>query len=133
MDFKKVDNLINKALSSQNQRPAKIINKRYGLDSQKTSTLAELGKDYNLTRERIRQIQATIVKTMKEEILRHGETVKFMKFIHNYLDKMDGVRSAKLLVKDFMAEEKSDYEEEVFSNRLHFLAELAGEPDVSFE
>ena len=133
MDFKKVDNLINKAIGSQNQRSAKIINKRYGLDSKDTSTLAELGKDYNLTRERIRQIQSVIVKSIKEEVLHHSETVKFLKFVHNYLDKMDSVRSAKLLVKDFMAEEKSEYDEEVFSNRLHFLAELAGDPIVSPE
>lgn len=133
MDFKKVDNLINKALSAQNQRSAKIINKRYGLDSRETSTLAELGKDYNLTRERIRQIQSSIVKSIKEEVLKHGETMKFLKFIHAYLEKMDGVRSAKLLVKDFMAEEKAEYEEEIFSNRLHFLAELAGEPNVHAE
>lgn len=133
MDFKKVDNLINKAIASQNQRSAKIITKRYGLDSKETSTLAELGKDYNLTRERVRQIQAVIVKSIREEVLRHGETMKFLKFVHNYLDKMSGLRSAKHLVKDFMEMEKSDYEEEVFGNRLHFLAELAGEPNVSYE
>lgn len=133
MDFKKVDNLISKALSGQNQRSAKIINRRYGLDSKEKSTLAELGKEYNLTRERIRQIQAAIVKSIKEEVLKHGETMKFLKFVHSYLDKMDNVRSAKMLVKDFMSEEKVDYDEDVFANRLHFLAELAGEPNVAYE
>lgn len=133
MDFKKVDNLITKAISGQNQRSARIITKRYGLDSKSASTLAELGKEYNLTRERVRQIQAVIVKSIKEEVLRHGETMKFLKFVHNYLDKMNGLRSSKMLVKDFMEMEKSEYEEEIFSNRLHFLAELAGEPNVLYE
>lgn len=133
MDFKKVDNLINKAISGQNQRSQRIITKRYGLDSKATSTLAALGGEYNLTRERIRQIQEVIVKSIREEVMRHGETMKFLKFVHNYLDKMSGVRSAKLLIKDFMQEEKVDYDAEVFSNRLHFLAELAGEPNVSSE
>lgn len=132
MEFSKIDNLINKVISSQNQRSGKIITSRYGLDSKETKTLAEMGDVYGLTRERVRQIQAYVMKAIKEEVARHKDVMGFLKFIHGYLDKMGNVRASHLLAKDLAEIAKPDYDEAVFLNRLNFLAELVGEPHVEY-
>ncbi|OGY60199.1 MAG: hypothetical protein A3B23_00600 [Candidatus Colwellbacteria bacterium RIFCSPLOWO2_01_FULL_48_10] len=132
MDFAKVDSLINKAIASQNQRSAKIITNRYGLESKDIKTLAELGVSYSLTRERIRQIQAHVMKTIKEEMARHKDVTAFLKFVNGHLDKMGNVRASHLLAKDLKGIMNPNYDEAVFLNRLHFLAELIGEPKVAY-
>jgi RNA polymerase primary sigma factor len=47
------------------QRDANIIRMRYGLTDVKESTLEEVGKKHNLTRERIRQLEAKILKKLR--------------------------------------------------------------------
>lgn len=131
MNFKKLDNLIDRIVESQNQRSARIITDRYGLRSEETKTLAELGGVYGLTRERVRQIQAAVMKAIKEEVTRHKEVMTFLKFMHSHLDKYGNVRASHLLGEDLIDKAGVDYEPEVFRNRLHFLAELADEPTVT--
>ena len=45
-------------LNSLTPREAKVLRLRYGLDDGKARTLEEVGKEFNVTRERIRQIEA---------------------------------------------------------------------------
>ena len=132
MDLVKLDNLIDKIVASQNQRSGKIITNRYGLDSADTKTLAELGDVYGLTRERVRQIQAAVIKAIREEISRHKEVMAFLKFINGYLEKFGGVRSSQMLSEDLINESGLGHEPEVFKNRLNFLAEVVGEPTIQY-
>lgn len=48
------------------QRSRDIIVKRFGLDSDKKKTLEEIGKEYGITRERVRQIEASTLKELKK-------------------------------------------------------------------
>lgn len=50
-------NAIDEVLNTLSKREADILRKRFGLHSDKTMTLEEVGKDYHLTKERIRQIE----------------------------------------------------------------------------
>ncbi|MBO4535154.1 MAG: RNA polymerase sigma factor RpoD, partial [Clostridia bacterium] len=45
-------------LSTLTPREEKVIRMRYGLDDNHARTLEEVGKEFNVTRERIRQIEA---------------------------------------------------------------------------
>ena len=51
--------------SLRDERAPAIIQKRYGFDGEKAVTLSDIGKDFNLTRERIRQILGIAQRRMR--------------------------------------------------------------------
>jgi RNA polymerase primary sigma factor len=56
---------IERSLNSLSQREADIIRLYYGLSGKHTHTLEEIGEEFNLTRERIRQIKDKAIKRLK--------------------------------------------------------------------
>lgn len=60
---KVVDGLISKYLTERQQ---KIVKFRFGLDGTKAKTLDEIGKEFGLTRERIRQIEVASIKELRK-------------------------------------------------------------------
>lgn len=56
---------IREVLSSLSDREQKVIRMRYGLDDGKARTLEEVGKEFDVTRERIRQIEAKALRKLK--------------------------------------------------------------------
>ncbi len=48
-------------------REALILRRRYGLEGARPQTLAEIGKDLGITRERVRQLEQRALKRLKEE------------------------------------------------------------------
>jgi len=56
------------------ERETSIIRFRYGLDDGKAHTLEETGREFGLTRERIRQIEKDVMKRMRALAEEHGET-----------------------------------------------------------
>jgi len=52
-------------LDELNEREERVIRLRYGLDDNKPRTLEEVGKEFNVTRERIRQIEAKALKKLR--------------------------------------------------------------------
>ena len=65
---------LKKALTLLNPREEEIIKLRFGIDRQSTYTLDEIGKNYSLTRERIRQIEkAALTKLARSNISEHLE------------------------------------------------------------
>ncbi|MFV0254619.1 MAG: RNA polymerase sigma factor RpoD [Erysipelotrichaceae bacterium] len=56
---------INKLLSTLSAREASVLRLRYGLDDGRSRTLEEVGRNFNVTRERIRQIENKVLKKLK--------------------------------------------------------------------
>ncbi|MBI2421236.1 MAG: RNA polymerase sigma factor RpoD/SigA [Candidatus Hydrogenedentes bacterium] len=54
-------------------REANIIKFRYGLDDGNAHTLEETGKQFNLTRERIRQIEKDVMKRLRGFVTEHAD------------------------------------------------------------
>ena len=52
-------------LSDLNEREEKVIRLRYGLDDNRPRTLEEVGREFGVTRERIRQIEAKALRKLK--------------------------------------------------------------------
>ncbi|MBQ7754430.1 MAG: sigma-70 family RNA polymerase sigma factor, partial [Clostridia bacterium] len=52
-------------LSSLTPREARVLRLRYGLDDGKARTLEEVGREFNVTRERIRQIEAKALRKLR--------------------------------------------------------------------
>lgn len=61
-------------LDTLTPREEKVLRLRYGLDDGRTRTLEEVGKEFNVTRERIRQIEAKALRK-----LRHPSRAKRLK------------------------------------------------------
>lgn len=69
-----LNKLIDKALQELPERDYKIIKMRFGLGLKTNSTLEEVGKHFDVTRERIRQIESKALKLMKNG--KYGDELK---------------------------------------------------------
>ena len=65
-------------LSTLTPREEKVLKLRFGIEDGRTRTLEEVGKEFNVTRERIRQIEAKALRK-----LRHPSRSRKLK---DYLD-----------------------------------------------
>ena len=65
---------ISKLLDTLTEREQKVLMLRFGLTDGRTRTLEEVGKEFNVTRERIRQIEAKALRK-----LRHPSRSKHLK------------------------------------------------------
>ena len=63
---------IAKALSTLTARERKVIELRYGLLDDRPRTLEEVGREFNVTRERIRQIEAKALRKLHHPIRSRG-------------------------------------------------------------
>ena len=72
---------LNEVLGELTDREEKVIRLRYGIDDGRNHTLEEVGKEFNVTRERIRQIEAKALKK-----LRHPSRSKQLR---DYFDDMN--------------------------------------------
>jgi len=69
---------INEVLSTLTPREEKVIRLRFGLDDGVTKTLEEVGREFDITRERIRQIEAKALRKMKQN---HSRSKKLKDYI----------------------------------------------------
>ncbi len=56
---------INDVLSTLTPREEKVLRLRFGLEDGRTRTLEEVGKEFEVTRERIRQIEAKALRKLR--------------------------------------------------------------------
>ena len=69
-----LDNLLNQRLKDNttevlaqlDERDAKIIKMRFGIDEEKEYTLEEIGKHFNITRERVRQVEEKVLVKLRK-------------------------------------------------------------------
>ena len=60
--------ILNTLLKTLNNKEQEIISRRYGLGNKEIDTLASIGKDFTVTRERIRQIQVYGFKKLQRNV-----------------------------------------------------------------
>lgn len=65
---------VNRLLSTLTPREEKVIRMRYGFDDNKPKTLEEVGLEFGVTRERIRQIESKAIRR-----LRHPARIKLLR------------------------------------------------------
>ena len=56
---------LDEVLGTLTEREQKVLRLRFGLDDSRARTLEEVGKDFNVTRERIRQIEAKALRKLR--------------------------------------------------------------------
>ena len=67
--------IVNSLVSLLTDKEARVISARFGLDGQQVRTLASLGTELGVTRERIRQVQAHAIKKMQ----RNSDSYRYFK------------------------------------------------------
>ncbi|PIR98426.1 MAG: hypothetical protein COT88_01210 [Candidatus Colwellbacteria bacterium CG10_big_fil_rev_8_21_14_0_10_41_28] len=126
-----IDELIRKALQAEDKRARDILVRRFGLKTPEKYTLASLGDEYGLTRERVRQIEAATLKSVRNRIIEEEEVIAFLKLVENYLEGVANLRRSDLLARDFaMLSGYEDGYHTVFENKLVFLAKALGNPYI---
>lgn len=68
----RIKELLHNALTTLNDREEKVLRLRYGIDDNKPRTLEEVGREFNVTRERIRQIEAKAIKKLRQPCIKNG-------------------------------------------------------------
>jgi len=71
-----LDQQMEELMRQLTDREANIIRFRYGLADGRAHTLEETGKQFNLTRERIRQIEKDVMKRLRSFVFTHKEDFK---------------------------------------------------------
>lgn len=59
---------LNEVLATLTPREAKVLRLRFGLEDGRSRTLEEVGKEFNVTRERIRQIEAKALRKLRHPV-----------------------------------------------------------------
>ncbi len=90
---------INQALAPLTPRQRDIIQLRYGLKSAAGETLAAIGKRYNVTRERIRQIEAQALRSLNAQFAK-ADFDGFRAGVASYLEAHKGMRRHDLVAGD---------------------------------
>jgi RNA polymerase primary sigma factor len=72
-------NVIKEVLDSLTPREAKVLRMRYGVEMSNDHTLEEVGKQFDVTRERIRQIEAKAMSKLRQP----SRSDKLKSFLHN--------------------------------------------------
>ena len=70
---------IEEVLGSLNEREQKVLKLRFGLEDGRARTLEEVGKEFNVTRERIRQIEAKALRKLRNPV----RSKKIKDFLNN--------------------------------------------------
>ena len=60
-----LEELVMDVLSSLTPRERKVLELRFGLEDGRSRTLEEVGREFNVTRERIRQIEAKALRKLR--------------------------------------------------------------------
>jgi len=119
---KSIDKIINKLPDKQKD----IIIYRFGLSGKPKRTLASLGKKYGITRERVRQIEASALKQLKK----YAEDIADIKTAYNkyikYIEGLGGIRKFESFVKDLDGLTKS----KIMPEYVDILFAIFGSPKL---
>lgn len=118
LDNSKINNLIKNSLSGLSSRQKEVLEGRYGLNNPETLTLAELGDKYNLTRERVRQIEALALKAVRSRVS-GSEFADFVKAVSGVLRNAGGAKREDLLIDELAGASQE--------NKIKFLLEVCGQ------
>ena len=136
-----MENFINATSKSQPERDLDIIKKRFGLNNEGIYSLEEIGIYYDITRERVRQVEFKIISILAELMYGSNESKKFKlqeTFVHEYKQVKDSLLDLEYIlaeeeIKKFFQDRygyEVSKESESFSS-LNLLMELLGYCPIS--
>lgn len=119
-----LDKLINTLLADLTARQKDVLFSRYGLKSGQRMTLASIGNKYSVTRERIRQVEALALDSIKAKFAK-GDFNNLVNHLKKHLNKLGGLRRETLLC-DELKEILTSSDAKTYNNKVNFLLESCG-------
>ena len=78
-------------LDTLKERDRKILTKRYGLEGHEVQTLETIGKELQLTRERVRQIEKSMLKLLRKQATSHEHFNKSAELLKTTISEHGGI------------------------------------------
>lgn len=107
-------------------RYREVIEGRYGLKTGKSQTLQAIGNRYGITRERVRQIEALALNSLREKIANSDFYKNFTAQSVKYLTSVGGVQKEDLLFSNLHKLTGGRSAPESFTPAAKLLLELSG-------
>ncbi|PIP67166.1 MAG: hypothetical protein COW93_01620 [Parcubacteria group bacterium CG22_combo_CG10-13_8_21_14_all_41_9] len=106
-DFNPVE-IVAKLFSELGSREQDILRRRFGLSGKRSETLEQIGKNYNITRERVRQIENSAIKHVRSRDY-FTQTVKPVEVVViAALEKHGGIMAEEHMLEYLLQNETSD-------------------------
>jgi hypothetical protein len=124
-----------KLVAILNTRNRDVISRRFGLKTGKKETLESIGQSYNITRERVRQIEEASLKQMKD-FLASSSDVKIKPFValaENLLEQTGGVMNEDELFTKYFGVTGKNVASDAANASLVFLMILDGKLQRSLD
>ena len=120
-------NIIDNLLQVLSAKQKLVVSSRFGISSGEPKTLEAIGKSLNITRERVRQIEADAIKTLRKS-KRDEDQKRLIDMIEEIVAEKGGVVSNKTLAAEvferFFNENNISASDERMTELLFFLAGL---------
>ncbi len=120
-----INAIINDLIKNLDRRQKDVIEARFGLLKGTKQTLAAIGRKYNLTRERIRQIEAASLNIIRKKF-DDSPAKKISEAAFGELKKFGGVRKEDDFIKDLIILLKDN---NINGRDLKFIFEVARKPE----
>jgi hypothetical protein len=114
--------VVKEILDSLKERDRKILVHRYGLEGNSTRTLAAIGQEQNLTRERVRQIEKDLIRGLKKSSLQKQAFASAKNFLLNIITEHGRIIAEENLLMHLSIKDQKEKNALVFI--LHLVEEL---------
>lgn len=128
--IKELDNFTNNLLVSLEKRQREILIERFGLRDGKRKTLQEIGDSFDITRERVRQIENQGMEKLKS-CLNKEDVEKLIEPVKSHLVSAGGLKRDDLLFQELKFLTAKENWPKFFDRKLRFIFILTGEPKFS--
>ncbi len=120
-----MEKIVKTLLQGLDARAKDILTGRFGLDGNASLTLAELGEKYNITRERVRQIEAFALNQSSKKMAESGASALAEKAAR-FIKEMGGVVNDGALVAELVKATPKAMSDAKSGNAVRFIMELSG-------
>ncbi len=114
-----INQIVDEMLANFPPKQRKILSDRFGLKNGKSSALQKIGSEFNITRERVRQIIEQSLKELKDTVSHKvGDLLGFAK---EHLGKSGGVRRDDAFITDLKFFAGIEKDEKYSDEKIRFL------------
>ncbi|MFH0923763.1 MAG: HTH domain-containing protein [Candidatus Falkowbacteria bacterium] len=118
--------IINSLFGELNKREQDVLTRRFGLHGQDRETLEKIGSVHKLTRERIRQIECSGIKKLRELKNLNDYIAGLKKVINQLLEEHGGLMEREYLINNLVNFSASGFnpqseEDKIHRNHLDFM------------